>query len=107
MLEDDFMKTIKLNRKLPLFIVISAILGSVCCSCSSKTYVSTYTNREFNPQTVTKMALVLEDVRVTDKYNIIFAHTFIRAVLEKDKFKLASDTYILKETLPEAASEIA
>ena len=100
------MKTIKPTARSPFLIVISTILGLMLYGCSSKTYVSTYTAKAFNPRSVAKMAVVLEDVRVTEKHNLVFAETFVRTALEKKKFMLVENTYILKETLPKLTSTL-
>ena len=68
--------------------------------CSPKTYISTYSKDEFNPQHFKKVTIVVDDIRGNKQNNLLFAETFLKTALEKKKFSLSGENYVLKENLP-------
>ena len=79
--------------------VAGLLLLTMTAGCAPKVYVDTYTDQALNPEAIKVVAIVVDDNRVTEKYNLLFADTFLRTATAKKNFPLAHKDYILKEKL--------
>jgi len=54
-----------------LYKVIAGLLMlTMIGGCAPKVYVDTYTDQALNPETIKAVAIVVDDNRVTEKYNL-------------------------------------
>ncbi len=94
-----------LYHKYFIWPIIGLILAALFIGCSAtQEYVNTYTDPALNPKDVSKVTLVVDDQRVTETYNLLFAGAFLKTALAKKRFPLLSDNYIIKDTLSESAA---
>ena len=94
-----------LHHKYSIWPIIGLILAALFTGCSStQEYVNTYADPALNPKDVSKVAIVMDDQRVTETYNLLFAGAFLKTALARKRFPLSSDNYIIKDTLSESAA---
>lgn len=97
--EAEKMKTRKHNAYL-IWPVIGCLLATLFTGCSStREFVNTYADQALNPEDISRVALVVDDNRVTEKHNLLFADTFLKTARAKKHLRLTRDNYILKDTL--------
>lgn len=80
-------------------VITGLLMLTMAAGCAPKVYVDTYTDQALNPEAIKLVAIVVDDNPVTEKYNLLFADTFLRTAKAKKNFPLAHRDYILKEKL--------
>jgi len=90
----------KIEFKCIYKIIAGLLMIAMSAGCAAKVYVDTYADQALNPEAIKAIALVVDDVRVTEKYNLLFADTFLKTAMAKKDFPLARTDYILKKKLP-------
>jgi septal ring-binding cell division protein DamX len=80
-------------------VIAGLLMLSMIGGCAAKTYVDIYADPTLNPLNIKTVTIVVDDIRVTEQYNLLFADTFLKTAMAKKHFPLARKNYILKEKL--------
>lgn len=81
-------------------ILLSAPLLIIMCGCSPKTRITSYSDPQFNFGNIQAVAVVLEDVKVNVRSDVVFAEIFTQTALEKKNFFLLQKEHIMEEDIP-------
>ena len=103
LLSNKKLKAGNMIMKIEFTSIYKAIAGLLMLTmfggCAPKVYVDTYADQALNPEAIKSVAIVVDDIRVTEKYNLLFADTFLKTAMAKKNFPLSRKDYILKENL--------
>lgn len=80
----------------PLALLLPAILLIVVYGCAPKAYLSSYSDRKFNPTEIKTVTIVLDNANAN---NVLFAEIFTQIALERRKFFLARKDHIMQREM--------
>lgn len=89
-----------ISRTFLLIVMFQLLAFLFFNGCAPKVYLSSYSNPKFNPKSIKKVIIILNDLRIRN--NAVFGEIFLQTALEKNKFFLVSQKVIPKKNIPVA-----